>query len=80
MDWDKQVTRRVMEAAGDSPGVMLQFLLTRLEQYHEAGPSIAEAMQDLSGWYEGQAKAFGAEVARREASAKLREIVNTTQK
>ena len=77
MDWQKQVTRRVMEGAGEHTGVQLEFLLHRLEACPEALPAIADAMEDMGHWQEQQANALRAELARREARDRLAEIVNS---
>ena len=77
MNWQKQITRRVMEGAGEHMGVQLEFLLQRLEACPESLPAIADAMQDMAQWHEQQASALRAEAARREARDKLAEIVNT---
>jgi ABC-type nitrate/sulfonate/bicarbonate transport system substrate-binding protein len=80
MDWQKHITRRVMEGAGEHMGVQLEFLLQRLEAYPEALPAIAEAVQDMAQWSQEQADAIHAELARREAQKRLAEIVNLPQK
>lgn len=51
MDYDKQVVRRVMEAAHPHPGVALQFLLMRLEHVPEARLAIVEALRDVDEWF-----------------------------
>jgi ABC-type nitrate/sulfonate/bicarbonate transport system substrate-binding protein len=79
-DWDKQIVRATIERAGENTGVQLQFLLMRLEQYPDALPAIAEAVEDMGAWCQQQAEALRAEGARRDAQAKLRAIVNTPQK
>jgi|GEM_PF-2059379 len=76
MDWQKQITRRVMEGAGEHTGVQLEFLLQRLETCPEALPAIADAMEDMGRWSDQQAAALRAEMARREARDRLAEIVN----
>lgn len=55
MNWEKDVIRRVIESAGEHPAVMLHFLLKRLEQHPDAAPAIADALQDMAGWYQSQA-------------------------
>lgn len=60
MDWQKQVTRRVMEAAGEHSSVQLHFLLQRLEAHPEALPAIAQAMEDMGRWYQSQAAGLDA--------------------
>ena len=76
MNWQKQITRRVMEGAGEHMGVQLEFLLQRLEACPESLPAIADAMQDMARWQEQQASALRAEAARREARDRLADIVN----
>lgn len=76
MDWQKKITRRVMEGAGEHTGVQLEFLLQRLETCPEALPAIADAMEDMGRWSDQQAAALRAEMARREARDRLAEIVN----
>lgn len=80
MNWQKQVTRRVMESAGELTCVQLEFLLQRLESCPEALPAIADAMEDMGRWSEQQAAALRAEMARRAARDRLAEIVNNPQK
>lgn len=65
MDWNKKVIRATLEGAGDFPGVQLQFLLMRLEQYPEALPAIADAVRDMGNWYLDQADALENEKQRR---------------
>lgn len=60
MDWEKQVTRRVMECAGEHSSAQLQFLLQRLEAHPEALPTIALAMEDMGRWYQAQAAGLDA--------------------
>ena len=76
MDWEKQVTRRVMECAGEHSSAQLQFLLQRLKAHPETLPAIAQAMEDMGRWSDQQAAALRAEMARREARDRLAEIVN----
>lgn len=80
MNWSKDIVRRTLEGAGEYPGVQLQFLLIRLEQHPDALPAIADAIRDMGQWYEQHANELKAEVARRQATAKLAEIVADTQK
>jgi hypothetical protein len=51
LDWEKQIVRRTMEGAGQYPGVQLQFLLRRLEEYPDCVPAIADAIRDMGHWY-----------------------------
>ena len=71
MDWQKQVTRRVMEGAGEYTGVQLEFLLHRLEACPEALPAIADAIEDMGRWSEQQAEALRAEISRRRGGAEI---------
>lgn len=80
MNWSKEIVQRTMQGAGENTGVQLQFLLMRLEQYPDALPAIAEALDDMGAWHLQQAEALRGEVARRGAKAKLSAIVNKTQK
>ena len=76
MDWQEQIVRRVMEGAGEHPGVQLQFLLQRLEACPEALPAIVNAIEDMADFQEQQAKTLRAEHARREARDRLAEITD----
>ncbi len=80
MDWNKRITRRVMESGADYPGVQLQFLLQRLEKHPETIPAISEAIRDMGKWYLEHAAELEAEGVRLEAQAKLREIAINTPK
>lgn len=71
MDWQKQVTRRVMESAGQYPGVQLQFLLHRLEAHPDCVPAIADAIRDMGHWYLDHAEALRAEGRRRNGGAEV---------
>lgn len=61
MNWSEQIVRRTLEGAGEYPGVQLQFLLMRLEQYPETVPAIAAAVCDMGNWYNDHADALEAE-------------------
>jgi len=80
MNWEKQIVRATMEGAGEHTGVQLQFLLQRLANCPDALPAIAAALDDMGAWHQQQAEALHAELARRDAQAKLRAIVNKGQK
>lgn len=71
MTWQKQIVRRTLEGAGEFPGVQLQFLLQRLEACPEAMPHIAEAIGDMSGWYQRHADELKAEARRRAGGAEI---------
>ena len=79
MNWQKDMVRKTLQLAGENTGVQLHFLLQRLEAYPDAFEAIIASMQDMAEWAQEQADALNAEKARREANAKLREIVNTTK-
>ena len=71
MDWQEQIVRRVMEGAGEHPGVQLQFLLQRLEACPEALPAIADAIRDMGEYLERQADELKAEGRRRNGGAEI---------
>lgn len=73
MNWSKDIVRRTLEGAGEYPGVQLQFLLTRLEQYPDSLPAIADAIRDMGHWYEQHANELEAEGRRLAGGA---EIIN----
>jgi len=76
MNWSKEVVRRTMEDAGEYPGVQLQLLLMRLEQYPETLPAIADAIRDMGNWYLNHADELEAEKLRRSGGA---EVVDLTK-
>lgn len=71
MDWQKQITRRVMEGAGEHTGVQLEFLLQRLEACPEALPAIADALDDMGQFHHGHANTLRRQVAIRAGGADL---------
>lgn len=71
LNWQKQVTRRTLEGAGDYPGVQLQFLLQRLESHPEALPAIIDAIRDMGDWFTQHAKELEAEARRRNGGAEV---------
>ena len=73
MNWSKDIVRRTLEGAGEYPGVQLQFLLIRLEQYPDSLPAIADAIRDMGAWFEQHANEIEAEARRREGGA---EVIN----
>jgi hypothetical protein len=70
MDWNKDVVRRTMEGAGEFPGVQLQLLLSRLEQYPDALPAIADAVRDMGRWWQSQAAGLDAVAEVRKIAGK----------
>lgn len=75
--WEKQVVRRTMEQAQPYPAVFLHMLLTRLEHCPQGLAAIIGATEDMGRWFHAQAAALDAETAKREAAARLGEIVNS---
>jgi len=73
MNWSKDIVRRTLEGAGEFPGVQLQFLLIRLEQYPDSLPAIADAIRDMGQWYQQHAEELEAEGRRRAGGA---EVIN----
>lgn len=74
MNWDKEIVRRTMEGAGQYPGVQLQLLLRRLEQYPDSVPAIADAIRDMGNWYMQHADALDGERLHRQSG----EVVKIT--
>lgn len=71
MDWDKSVVRVAMQCAGDTPGMMLQFLLQRLETCPDALPAIADAIDDMGRYHHGHAGLLRKEIQRRNGGAEV---------
>lgn len=80
MTWEKNVTRRAMAIAGDQPGALLAILLARLERCPGSLDAIADSVDQFADLLEAQSNAIRCEVARRQATAKLAEIVADTPK
>jgi len=74
MNWQKDIVRRTLEGAGESPGVQLQFLLMRLEGHPEALPAIAAAIRDMAAWFSRHADELEAEGRRRDGGAAILEF------
>ena len=71
LDWQRDLVRRTIEGAGDYPGVQLQFLLQRLEEYPEAIDAICDAIGDMGHWFREHAKEMRREALRRRGGAEV---------